>query len=97
MLATEPAKVAYKRALASASFYTALPLQLIQGSLHEAYGASHMMEMNCFTAAIQQQASLDVLHFELQLLGQMDFCHIAVFLCLLSSYKRHSMLLHEII
>lgn len=41
--------------------------------LHEAYGASHTMEKSPCTAALQQQASLDVLHFELQLLGQMGF------------------------
>lgn len=65
-----------------APFYAALPLQLIQGCLHEAYGAAHTMEKSCCTAAMQQQASLDVLHFELQLLGQTGFCHILVFLCL---------------
>lgn len=56
-----------------------------------------MMEKSCCTAAIQQQASLEVLHFELQILGQMGFCHIVVFHCSVSSYKQRSVLLHGII
>lgn len=87
VLATEPAKVAYKRVLALASFCTALPLQPVQGCLHETYGASHRMEKSCCSAAIQQQASLDGRHFEPQLLGQMGFCHIVVLLCPVSSHK----------